>query len=149
MLNKIKILTIILIILFISTSYTVTATKEKKSINETVLQVGVFGASLLGLRQTGFIINNNGDEPINDIQYSFSVKSISNNNINFSYSGNLDPLKVNSVYLNTFRNQDSSFGLVIISISVTSSNAGEATETTYGFQIGHIIISKTYLLAWF
>ena len=148
MLNKVKIPTILLTIIFISTAYNVIATNEKESTNEPELQVGVFGASLLGPRQTGFFINNNGDEPINNIHYIFKIKSISNTSMNFIYSDNLDPLKVNSVYVNTFPNQDNGFGLVTLSITVSSSNAGEATETIYAFQIGRFIISKTYLLAW-
>lgn len=147
MLNKIKTLTIIIALICISTSYTVTATKEEPT-NEPVIQVGVFGASLLGLRQTGFFINNNGDEPINNIHYTFKVKSNSNDTMNFIYSDDIDPLKVNSVYVITFPNQDSHFGLVTLSLTVTSSNAGEATETINGFQIGPFIIAKTYFLAW-
>jgi len=147
--NK-KIIGILFLMLLITSAFSVSIMAGgEESPNEPVLQVGVFGASLLGLRQSGFIINNNGEEPIDDIHYTFSIKSISNNNINFSYSDSIDLLNVNSVYVNTFRNQDSGFGLVTISISVSSSNAGEATKTTYGFQIGRFIISKTYLLAWF
>ena len=147
--NK-KIIGILFLMLLITSAFSVSIMAGgEESPNEPVLQVGVFGASLIGLRQSGFIINNNGEEPIDDIHYTFSIKSISNNNINFSYSDSIDLLNVNSVYVNTFRNQDSGFGLVTISISVSSSNAGEATKTTYGFQIGRFIISKTYLLAWF
>ena len=147
--NK-KIIGILFLMLLITSAFSVSIMAGgEESPNEPVLQVGVFGASLIGLRQSGFIINNNGEEPIDDIHYTFLIKSISNNNINFSYSDSIDLLNVNSVYVNTFRNQDSGFGLVTISISVSSSNAGEATKTTYGFQIGRFIISKTYLLAWF
>jgi len=31
----------------------------------------------------------------------------------------------------------------------TSSNSGEATSSSKGFQIGSYTISKTYLMAWF
>jgi len=136
MFNKIKILTIILIILCISTSYIAIATNEKVSTDGPELQVGVFGASFLGLRKTGFIIYNSGDELINDIHYTFSIKSVSNNDINISNSDVLDPLKVNSAYVSVFPNLGDSFGLVTLSISVTTSNAGDATETIYGIQIG-------------
>jgi hypothetical protein len=146
--NKMKILTIILALICFSTTYNVTAVKEE-STNEPVLQVGVFGASLLGLRHTGFFINNNGDEQINNINYTFEVKSNSNDSMSFVYSDDIDSLKVNSVFLITFPNQDSHLGLVTLSLTVNSSNAGEATETINGFQIGSFILAKTYVLSWF
>ena len=146
--NKMKILTIILAFICISTTYTVTAVKEE-STNEPILQIGVFGASLLGLRHTGFFINNNGDEQINNINYTFEIKINSNDSISFIYSDDIDSLKVNSVYLITFPNQDSHLGLVTLTLTVTSSNAGEVTETINGFQIGPFIIAKTYVLSWF
>jgi hypothetical protein len=147
--KNIKLLTIFLVILSILSSFTVVATKEKGPTFGPELKVGVFGASLLGLRKSGFFIYNGGDEPINDIYYTFTFKSVFSDNINFSFSNELDLLKVNSAYVELYPNPGPGFGFVTLSIIVTSSNAGNATDSAYGFHNRYIIISKNYLLAWF
>ena len=138
-----------LVILSILTSFTVIAAKEKELISGYELKVGVFGASLLGPRRCGFIIYNNGDEPINNIHYTYTIKSVFNDNINFSFSNELDSLKVNSVYMHTYPNPGPGYGFVTLSIIVTTSNAGEATDSAYGFHYRYSILSKNFILAWY
>ena len=149
--KNIKFLTIFLVIISILSSFTVIATKEKGPTVGPELKVGVFGASLLGLRKSGFFIYNGGDEPINDIHYTFTFKSVFSDNINFSLSNDLDLLKVNSAsaYVKLYPNPGPGFGFVTLSIIVTTSNAGNATDSAYGFHNRYMIISKNYLLAWF
>ena len=73
----------VLATLLFPSSFLVIAYEENKSIDGPELQIGIFGASLAGgLRKTGFIIYNKGDEPILNIHYVFSIKSIVNNDIN-------------------------------------------------------------------
>ena len=45
-------------------------------------------------------------------------------------------------------NKAKGFGPVTLTMTATSSNAGEATATSQGFQLGPYTISKTYLMAW-
>jgi hypothetical protein len=85
---------------------------------ESELRVGVFGASIMALRQAGGIIWNDGLDTIRDVQYTFTIR------------GGYD------------------YGPVTITMTVTLSNAGEVTATSQGFQIGPYTISKTYLMAW-
>ena len=148
MLNKIKIQTIILIILLISTSYTVTATKEKESTREPILQIGIFGASFAGgFKKTGFIIYNKGDEPIVDIQYVFSIKGGADNDIDYSYSKEIEPLNFNSAY-QFITNEVHGFGVVTLSLSVSSSNAGDKNLSISAFQIGPFTISRPWIFSW-
>jgi len=134
--------------LLIITSYTIIASEEKISIYGPELQIGIFGASIAGgLKRTGFVIYNNGNESIIDINWIYSIKSITNDNINYSYFNELELLENNSAYL--FSTPDvNGFGLVTLSLNVSSSNAGNKTISIKGFQIGQYTISRPWILAW-
>jgi hypothetical protein len=112
--------------------------------------VGVFGASLLtGLRQTGGVLNNNNyDESVYDISFTFSIIGLYDKSIDYVYSDFLDELKPNQAYLFSTRSING-FGPVIISLNVYTSNAGFAEESIMGLQIGSITLTKTYMFAWF
>jgi hypothetical protein len=56
-------------------------------------------------------------------------------------------IEVNQVYTISTKGAKG-YGPVTITMTVTSSNAGEVTSTAQGFQIGPYTISKTYLMAW-
>jgi len=117
---------------------------------ESELRVGVFGASMLALRQAGGILWNDGDDTIQDVQYTFTIKGGSGDSINVKISGVAGDgdIEVNQVYSISTR-EARGFGPVTLTMTVTSSNAGEATASSQGFQIGPYTISKTYFMAWF
>jgi predicted RNA-binding protein with TRAM domain len=117
---------------------------------ESKLRAGVFGASMLALREAGGIIWNDGLDTILDVQYTFTVKGGHDNSIDITisgYAGDGD-MEVNQVYTIS-TNEAKGYGPVTLTMTATSSNAGEATATSQGFQIGPYTISKTYLMAWF
>jgi len=118
--------------------------------SEPELRVGVFGASMLALRQAGGIIWNDGFNTIQDVQYTFTITGGSDDSINIKISGDAadGDIEVNQVY-SISTNEAKGFGPVTLTMTVTSSNAGEATATDQGFQIGPYTISKTYFMAWF
>lgn len=112
----------------------------------------VFGASVLsGLKSVGFIIinsagSNGNDAVIEDISYTFTVKSIEDESINVSYTGEIESLEYNEgKQFST--NEISGNGLVELSITVISTNAGEVTDTLKGYQIGPITLSRPLLFA--
>jgi hypothetical protein len=112
------------------------------------LHVGVFGSSIIMPRQSGFVISNNGDEPILDIHWTFSIQSLSHDYADFMYSEKLDALSDNQAYVFSTQNMHG-FGLVTLSITATSSNSGEVTKIIHGVKIGNVILSNTYFLSWF
>ena len=114
------------------------------------LRVGVFGASIFALRQTGGIIWNDGVDTIQDVQYTFTIRGGKDNSINLTISGEAGDgdIEVNQVY-SIPTNMAKGFGPVTLTMTATSSNADEATATSKGFQIGPYTISKTYFMAWF
>ena len=118
--------------------------------SESKLRVGVFGASVLALRQAGGIIWNDGLDTIRDVQYTFTITGGFNDSINITISGDAGDgdMEVNQVY-SISTNKAKGFGPVTLTMTATSSNADEATATSQGFQIGSYTISKTYLMAWF
>ena len=118
--------------------------------SESELRVGVFGASIMALRQAGGIIWNDGLDTIRDVQYTFTIRGGSDNSINITISGDAGDgdMEVNQAY-SIPTNKAKGFGLVTLTMTATSSNADEATVTSKGFQIGPYTISKTYLMAWF
>ena len=139
---------IILATLVFPTSYLAIAYEENKSLEGPELQIGIFGASLAGgLRKTGFIIYNRGEEPILNIQYVFSIKGGTNSEIDYSYSKEIEPLKFNSAY-QFLTNEIHGFGMVTLSLSVSSSNAGEKNLSISAFQIGSYTISRPWILSW-
>jgi len=140
---------IVLATLVFPTSFLVIAYEENKSNEVPELQIGIFGASLAGgLRKTGFMIYNNGDDPILDIHYVFSIKSSENNEIDFSYSKEIEPLKFNSAY-QFLTNEVQGFGMVTLSLIVSSSNAGDKNLSISAFQIGPYTIGRPWILTWF
>jgi predicted RNA-binding protein with TRAM domain len=118
--------------------------------SESELRVGVFGASVLALRQTGGIIWNDGLDTIRDVQYTFTIRGGNDNSINITISGDAGDgdMEVNQAYTIS-TNKAKGYGPVTLTMTATSSNADEATATSKGFQIGSYTISKTYLMAWF
>ena len=118
--------------------------------SEPKLRVGVFGASLLALRQAGGIIWNDGVDTIRDVKYTFTIKGGYENSINITISGDAGDgdMEVNQAY-SISTNEAKGYGPVTLTMTATSSNADEATATSQGFQIGSYTISKTYLMAWF
>ena len=144
---KKKIIGIFVCMLLITISVctlSVTADPEPK------LRVGVFGASVLALRQAGGIIWNDGVDTILDVQYTFTIRGGYDNSINITISDDAGDgdIEVNQVYTIS-TNEAKGYGPVTLTMTATSSNADEATATSKGFQIGPYTISKTYLMAWF
>jgi hypothetical protein len=134
--------------LFIPTLNTIIAHDEKISIFGPDLQIGIFGASIAGgLKRAGFVIYNSGNESILDINWIYSIKSITHDDINYSYFDELELLENNSAYL--FSTPDvNGFGLVTLLLNVSSLNAGNKTISIKGFQIGPYTISRPWILAW-
>jgi len=116
---------------------------------EPELRVGVFGASILALRQAGGIIWNDGADTMRDVQYTFTIKGVNDDSVNIKISGDAGDgdIEVNQVYTISTK-EARGYGPVTITMTATSSNAGEVTATSKGFQIGPYTISKTYLMAW-
>jgi hypothetical protein len=123
---------------------------EITAYSESKLRVGVFGASIMALRQAGGIIWNDGLDTIQDVQYTFTLRGGYSNSINITISGDAGDgdMEVNQVY-SIFTNKAKGYGPVTLTMTATSSNAGEATATSQGFQISSYTIGKTYLMAWF
>ena len=117
--------------------------------SESELRVGVFGASIMALRQAGGIIWNDGLDTIRDVQYTFTITGGYNDSINITISGDAGDgdIEVNQAY-SIPTNKAKGYGPVTLTMTATSSNADEATATSQGFQIGSYTISKTYLMAW-
>jgi hypothetical protein len=111
------------------------------------LHLGIFGASMAGLRKAGFAISNTGDQTASDIQWVFTIKSIGNNEIDYRNSDTRATLRRNSAVFFT-TNEVNGYGLVTLSLSVSSSNAGDHTLSVKGFQIGRYTISRPMILAW-
>ena len=115
---------------------------------ESELRVGVFGASMMsGLRRVGGIIYNDGLDTIQDVQYTFTITGGSDDSIDITISDDVGNIENNQAYMIS-TNEAQGYGPVTITMTATSSNAGEATATSQGFQIGPYTISKTYLMAW-
>lgn len=111
----------------------------------------VFGASVLsGLKSVGFVIINTGsngnDVVIENISYMFTVKSIEDDGIDVLYTGEIESLEYNEGHQFS-TNGINGNGLVELSITVTSSNAGEVTDTLKGYQIGPFTLSRPLLFA--
>ena len=123
---------------------------EITAYSESKLRVGVFGASIMALRQTGGIIWNDGLDTIQDVQYTFTITGGSKDSINITISGDAGDgnMEVDQVY-SISTNKAKGYGPVTLTMTATSSNADEATATSKGFQIGSYTICKTYLMAWF
>ena len=117
---------------------------------ESKLRVGIFGASIMALRQAGGIIWNDGLDTIRDVQYTFTIRGGYNNSINITISDDAGDgdIEVNQVYTIS-TNEAQGYGPVTLTMTATSSNADEATATSQGFQIGSYTISKTWLMTWF
>jgi len=112
------------------------------------LQVGVFGGSIsTGFRRVGGVIYNNGDESVYDIAYTLSIKGGYDNSIDIIKSGNYGEL-IPTQSLIPLTNEVHGFGLVTISLSATSTNAGSSEDSIIGFQIGPYTISQPYVIAW-
>lgn len=140
---------IVLATLVFPTSFLAIAYEENKPIDGAELQIGIFGASLSGgLKKTGFIIYNRGDEPILDIQYVFSIKDNTNNEIIYSYSKEIEPLKFNSAY-QFVTNEVRGFGVVTLSLSVSSSNVGDKNLSIFAFQVGPYTLSRPWIFSWY
>ena len=117
---------------------------------EPKLKVGVFGASIMALRQAGGIIWNDGLDMVQDVKYTFTIRGGNDNSINITISDDAGDgdIEVNQVYTISTK-EARGYGPVTLTMTATSSNADEATATSQGFQIGPYTISKTYFMAWF
>ena len=115
--------------------------------SESELRVGVFGASIMALRQAGGIIWNDGLDTIRDVQYTFTITGGSDDSIDITISDDVGNIENNQAYMISTKGAQG-YGPVTITMTATSSNAGEVTATSQGFQIGPYTISKTYLMAW-
>ena len=146
--KKTIILIFVLTTLIIPTSFSALAYEENKSMYGPELQIGIFGASIAGLRRTGFVISNTGDQSASEIQWVFTIKIIGNNEIDYRYSDTRATLRRNSA-IQFLTNEVNGFGLVTLSLSVSSSNAGDHTLSVKGFQIGPYTISRPWILAWY
>ena len=80
--------------------------------------------------------------------YTLSIKGGYDNSIDIIKSGNYGEL-IPTQSLIPLTNEVNGFGLVTISLSATSTNAGSSEDSIIGFQIGPYTISQPYVIAWF
>jgi hypothetical protein len=112
------------------------------------MKVGVFGASILGgFQRVGGLIYNTGEDLIYEISYTFTRTGGKDDSISVSLSETLDSLSSNEAYQMS-TNEAYGYGPVTITMTVTSSNAGEKTVSLKGFQLGPFTISQPWMLAW-
>ena len=102
------------------------------------LDIQIFGGLplLFGIRNVGGAIVNTGGDIAHNVSINFTVTGGSNGLIDYSYSDYWGDIPPNgSVAIATDAVQG--FGLVTLTLSASSSNAGNVTETKKGFQIGY------------
>jgi len=149
--KKIMGISIMLLLTVTALPFSSSAESEWDVVSDVELDVSIFGAGLLtGIRQVGFSMYNSGgnavDETIKDIRWTFTVKSIDDENIDLSYAAEIESMAYNQG-CTFFTNEATGSGPVELTLTATSSNAGEVNKTIKGFQIGPITISQNFLLS--
>ena len=112
------------------------------------LKVEAFGGSILtGISRAGGVVCNGGDGTINDITITLTITGGFDGSIDETYQDTTsDELDKDSTI--TFLTSGAQgFGPVTITFTATSSNAGEATATIKGFQLGPITIGQPYFIS--
>ena len=103
-----------------------------------------------GIRQVGFSLRNSGgnpiDETIEDITLTFTVQSITENHIDFSYSKAITSLAYNQGY-QFLTNAISGYGPVELTLTASSTNTEEISKTIKGYQLGPVTLSQSFLLS--
>lgn len=92
---------------------------------------------LMGLDMVGGAIGNRGDSTAENVSYNFTVTGGFLNNIDYNFADYWGNIKVNEA-LGVATYFVSGFGPVTITLSATSSNADDVSETVKGFQLGSI-----------
>lgn len=112
------------------------------------LKVEAFcGSILTGISRAGGVACNGGDGTISDIQVTLTITGGFDGSIDETYQDTTpDELgKDGAIVFLTSGAQG--FGPVTITFTATSSNAGEATATIKGFQLGPITIGQSYFIS--
>ena len=150
--KKIRVLSCIMLFLLAAIPTCTAQETEQTTVKESMvgpeLHLGIFGASIAGTRRAGFVISNTGDQSAADIEWVFSIKGIVTNQMDYSYSDTRDSLRHNAAIMFE-TNELYGFGLVTLTLSVSSSNAGDDTLSVKGFQIGQYTIRRPWILAWY
>ena len=140
--KKIIGITLILTLFFIFTSVT-------PCVADPEMKVGVFGASIIGgFHRVGGLIYNDGTYPIYNVNYTFTITGGNDDSIDLSLSKTLDSLSHNEAHQIT-TNEVYGFGPIIITMRVTSLNAGDTTVSVNGFQLGPYTLSQPWILVWY
>ena len=142
---------IMMLLITISLCATISAQKQSPESPDVEMDVSVFGASVItGIRQVGFSIHHSGgnpnDEIIHDISIMFTIQSISDENIDFSYSKEIESMAYNQGF-QFLTNAITGSGAVELTVTASSSNAGETSQTIHGFQIGSITLAQPFFLS--
>ena len=90
----------------------------------------------LGIRNVGGAIVNTGDAIAHNVSFNFTVTGGSNGLIDYTYADYWGDLLPNGS-LGIATDAVQGFGLVTLTLSASSSNAGNVTETAKGFQLGY------------
>ncbi len=112
------------------------------------LKVEAFcGSILTGISRAGGVICNGGDGTINDITITLTITGGFDGSIDETYQDTTpDELDKDST-ITFLTSGTQGFGPVTITFTATSSNAGEATSTIKGFQLGPITIGQPYFIS--
>lgn len=92
---------------------------------------------LMGLDIVGGAIGNNGDTTAENVSFNFTITGGFLDNIDYNYADYWGDIRSDEA-LGVTTSFVSGFGPVVVTLSATSSNAEDVSETVNGFQIGSI-----------
>jgi len=131
---KKKIVGILVCMLLVISVFSITAIADPGA----KLENKIFGGFplIFGIRNVGGTIVNTGDAIAHNVSFNFTVIGGSNGSIDYTYADYWGDLSPNGS-LGIVTDAVQGFGLVTLSLSASSSNAGNLTETAKGFQLGY------------
>jgi hypothetical protein len=145
---KEKLISIMVITLFLILSVSSIAYAEKQTTPSEELHIASFGSSLLiGIRRVGFVMSNTGENTLHDVSWTFTVTRSETNEIIFTDQDTVEEFTpdlstIFSVHL------PNDVGYLDLTATATCSELeSETSDTLTVFQLGPFCIGRTFLFS--
>jgi hypothetical protein len=145
-----KIISLIVIMLFLSLSFSTLAYAETEEENKPYksLHIAAFGSSfLIGIRRVGFVMTNCGETSLHNVSWSFTVKQTEGNETVFSHMDITEEFQPDLSTIFSVNLPPDVGYLELIATATCADLQSDISNTITVYQLGPICLGRSFLFS--